>query len=288
MYPSWEEQLCSALLALLPRRIFFDLIVSGEIPVRSFMENHYAQIQNLARRIVAGYPLPEFYKDYASAVIYSKKILETNPLLVKIRSFVSKNLDNDFGHGLDHAIKVTLDAGALIFIESKIAGYSDSFYNRRVIIAQSAGLMHDIKRKEKDHSEAGATFAREALKDCSFLPEELDDICTAIKNHEAFKNTVETKTPEGKLISDCLYDADKFRWGPDNFTDTFWEMISYINPPFSEFIALYPKGMESLHKIKLTFRSETGKKYGPGFIDIGIAIGEELFEIIKKDFAYLL
>lgn len=269
-------------------RIFFDLIAAGKVPVRSFMENHYAQIQNMARHIVSGHPLPDFHHDYATAVIYSRKILETNPILAKVRRFVTKNLDNDFGHGLDHAIKVTLDAGALMFIESKIAGYSDSFCNRRVIIVQCAGLLHDIKRKDEDHSSAGAAFAREVLKDCSFLPEELDDICIAIKNHEAFKTTVETKTPEGKLVSDCLYDADKFRWGPDNFTDTFWEMISYTNPPFSEFIALYPKGMESLHKIKQTFRSETGKKYGPRFIDIGIAIGEELFEIIKKDFAYLI
>ncbi|MBU1054815.1 MAG: HD domain-containing protein [Proteobacteria bacterium] len=252
------------------------------------MENHYAKIRNLARRIVSGYPLPDFYKDYAPALVYSKKNLETNQLLLQLLMFVTKNLDNDFGHGLNHAIKVTLDAGALIFIESEMAGYSESFYNRRVIIAQCAGLLHDTKRKEKDHSSAGAVFAREVLKDYPFIPEEVDDICIAIKNHEAFTTGIETKSPEGKLLSDCLYDADKFRWGPDNFTDTFWEMISYINPPFSEFIALYPKGMESLHKIKLTFRSETGKKYGPGFIDIGIAIGEELFAVIKKDFAYLI
>ncbi len=256
------------------------------------MENHYAKIQNVARRLASGYPLPDFYKDFEPAVIYSRQILETNPLLIKVRSFVSKNLDNDFGHGLDHAIKVTLDAGALLFIESKIAGYSDNYCDRRVIVAQCAGLLHDMKRKEKDHSSTGAIFARKVLKDVlkdyPFIPEEVDDICIAIKNHEAFKSTIEAKTPAGKLVSDCLYDADKFRWGPDNFTDTFWEMISYINPPFSEFVTLYPKGMESLRKIKLTFRTDTGKKYGPGFIDIGIAIGEELFQIIKKDFAYLI
>jgi len=117
---------------------------------------------------------------------------------------------------------------------------------------------------------------------------ELDDICTAILNHEAFRKTVETKTPEGKLLSDCLYDADKFRWGPDNFTSTLWEMVSYRNPPFSEFVAHYPKGMESLLKIRDSFRTETGKKYGPGFINIGVSIGEDLFNIIKSDYAHLM
>ncbi|MBF0117920.1 MAG: hypothetical protein HQK79_03740, partial [Desulfobacterales bacterium] len=101
--------------------------------------------------------------------------------------------------------------------------------------------------------------------------------------HEAFKNTVYVNTLNGTILSDCLYDADKFRWGPDNFTDTVWEMLSYFKTPISKFIELYPKGRESLLKIKDTFRTKTGKEYGPQFIDIGIGIGQELCNIIKKD-----
>jgi len=51
---------------------------------------------------------------------------------------------------------------------------------------------------------------------------------------------------------------------------------------------LYPKGMERLYKIKSTFRTRTGKKYGPQFIDIGLAIGEDLLKVINAEFAHLL
>jgi hypothetical protein len=252
------------------------------------METIYAHIQKIARRIASSFPSPDFYGDHDSAIKSSVQIFETDPLIAKVHKLVATHLEDDFGHGLDHAVKVTVDAGALMFIESGLAGYAGSFCRRRVLILQCAGLLHDIKRKEKNHSIEGAAFAREVLQDYPFSSEELDDICIAIRNHEAFKSTVESKTPEGRLVSDCLYDSDKFRWGPDNFTNTLWEMVTYFNPPFSEFVAHYPKGMESLSKIKHTFRTGTGKKYGPRFIDTGLAIGEELFDIIKTDYAHLI
>lgn len=252
------------------------------------METIYANIQNIARRIASGHSIPDFYRDHDTEVKSSLRVFSTNPLILNLRRFVSEHLEDDYGHGLDHAMKVTLDAGALLFIEGGLAGYNESFCNRRIVLLQCAGLLHDMKRKKKNHSEEGALFAREALKDYPFTSKELDDICTAILNHEAFRKTVESKSPEGKLISDCLYDADKFRWGPDNFTSTLWEMVSYRNPPFSEFVAHYPKGMESLLRIRDSFRTETGKKYGPGFINIGISIGEDLFDIIKSNYAHLM
>ena len=55
-----------------------------------------------------------------------------------------------------------------------------------------------------------------------------------------------------------------------------------------KFMELYPDGMEKIAKIKHTFRTGTGKKYGPQFIDIGLAIGEELFDVIHTEFADLL
>ena len=89
----------------------------------------------------------------------------------------------------------------------------------------------------------------------------------------------------GDLVSGCLYDADKFRWGPDNFADTLWCMVFYRNPTLAEFLAGYPQGLASLHRIKNTFRTITGRRYGPQFIDIGIAIGEDLLKVIKTEFS---
>ena len=252
------------------------------------MEIIYARIRQRARQIVSQYPPPDFYQDHSIANELSLKYLETNPFTAKLRLFIAETLENNFGHGIQHALKVAIDAGALMIIENKLAGRSDNFINQRVTIVQCAGLLHDIQRKHEDHAVKGAAYARQVLEIFPFKSHEVDDICRAIRNHEAFKKTVKTSTFEGSLVSDCLYDADKFRWGPDNFTDTVWAMASFFNIPVAQFMDLYPEGMEKLAKIKHTFRTNTGKKYGPQFIDLGLAIGEELFDVIQTEFSHLL
>jgi HD superfamily phosphohydrolase YqeK len=248
----------------------------------------YARIRQRARQIVTQYPSPDFYQDYSFADELSRQYLETNPFTEKLQSFVAEHLEDDLGHGIEHALKVAVDAGTLMIIESRLVGRSENFINRRVVIAQCAGLLHDIQRKHQNHAIKGAAFAKQVLKLFPFKSDEVDDICRAIRNHEAFKKTENTGTPEGALVSDCLYDADKFRWGPDNFTDTLWAMVTFSNIPVVQFMDLYPEGMEKLAKIKNTFRTITGKKYGPQFIDIGLAVGKELFAVIQKEYADLL
>jgi hypothetical protein len=65
-------------------------------------------------------------------------------------------------------------------------------------------------------------------------------------------------------------------------------MASFFEIPVVKFMELYPNGMENIAKIKHTFRTGTGKKFGPQFIDTGLAIGEELFDVIHREFADLL
>ena len=252
------------------------------------MHSIYARLREQARLIVSSFPSPDFYQDHSQAYEYSSRLFKADPEIRKLCRFVSENLDDDFGHGLQHAIKVAIDAGALMNIEGQAAGYSESMLERRTQIVQSAGLMHDTKRKKKDHSKHGADYARAVLENYSLSYDEIEDVCRAIQNHEAFKSNVTIDTPEGALISDCLYDADKFRWGPDNFTDTLWDMVSFLNPPLSKFMARYPQGMEGLEKIKTTFRTETGKQYGPQFLDLGLAIGQKIHDVILSDFSEYL
>jgi hypothetical protein len=252
------------------------------------MEIIYARIRHRARQIVSQYPSPDFYQDHSLANELSLQYLETNAFTEKLRSFVAEYLEDDFGHGIEHSLKVAIDAGALMIIENKLAGRSDNYINQRVIIVQCAGLLHDIQRRHDNHAVKGAAYARKVLQVFPFKSHEVDDICLAIRNHEAFKKTVKASTSQGALVSDCLYDADKFRWGPDNFTDTVWAMVSFSNTPVAQFMDFYPEGMEKLANIKHTFRTNTGKKYGPQFIDLGLAIGKELFNVIQTEFAHLL
>ncbi len=249
------------------------------------MEPIYARLRKRALQIVSSLPQPAFYVDFPQANELSRQFFDQDPVVTKLRSCVARQIEDDFGHGLDHATKVTLDAGALMFIEASLAGYPDEINDRMILLVQCAGLLHDLKRKDDNHSAKGADFAKDLLKDYPFSPDEVHCICSAIRNHEAFKSTVEISTPEGILVSDCLYDADKFRWGPDNFTHTVWKMASYFKTPISEFVERYPKGIKGLSRIKDTFRTSTGKKYGPQFIDLGLAIGNELYKVIKAEFA---
>lgn len=252
------------------------------------MQPIYERLRERARQIVATFPPPDFYQDQSRAHEYSRQFFESNPSIKRLHGFVTDHLEDDFGHGLQHAVKVTIDAGALLYIEAKKAGYGKSVLERRVLIVQCAGLLHDIKRKKKEHAKLGAAHAREILKDYPLAPAEIEDIYRAIHNHEAFKDDILLTTSKGALVSDCLYDADKFRWGPDNFTDTLWDMISFYNPPLSKFIARYPQGMKGLEKIKTTFRTQTGKIYGPRIIDLGLAIGEKLYAVIQSEFSKCL
>jgi hypothetical protein len=244
----------------------------------------YTQLRERARQIASRYPPADFYRDHAAAVDASRLLFDTHALVLELRQAVCARLEDDFGHGLLHAAKVALDAGALMHIEGRAAGYSGGYLERRICIAHCAGLLHDIQRKQNNHAEHGACRARELLAAFPLAADEIEDVCIAIRNHEAFKDTLSVNTREGALVSDCLYDADKFRWGPDNFTDTLWAMLAFTRPPLSDFLKHYPAGMESLARIKSTFRTATGRAYGPGFIDLGIAIGDELYQAIRNEF----
>ncbi len=249
------------------------------------MASIYARIQNRARQIIARFPTPDFYSVCSRAVDSSRLCFNSHPQITPLKTFVTPHLSDDYGHGLRHSVKVAVDAGALMLIEGEYAGYDPEYLNRRVLIVHATGLLHDIKRKHKHHARLGADHARKILRSHpSFSQDEIDDICQAIANHTAFKKILPIKTPAGEMVSNCLYDADKFRWGPDNFRDTLWEMVSFSNPPLSEFLRQYPKGMESLMMIKETFRTRTGKKFGPRFIDLGLAMGKEIYEMIRAEF----
>jgi hypothetical protein len=248
------------------------------------MDAVYLKIREIARQIVAGYPQPDFYSAHPSEFKGSKQFYQSDTSIVRLRKDMAKCLDDDFGHGMGHVEKVAIDAGTLVIIESRLAGQTENRVQRNLLLAQCAGLLHDICRKEKSHAEKGAETARDVLRSYPLVPEEIIHVCTAIRNHEAFARLERLPAHQARMISDCLYDADKFRWGPDNFYHTIWDMVGFLNPPLDVFVDHFPKGMALLKKIRGTFRSRTGRRYGPQFIDMGIAIGEKLYQVILTDF----
>lgn len=249
------------------------------------MQQIYSLLRQAAREIAAGYPAPAFYEDFPLSVTRSRNMYRTSHMVRQLIVYVREQTRDNLGHGFGHAEKVALDAGVIAGIEAARAGLPDGDVEHLVRLAHCAGLLHDIRRKHRHHAARGAEAAREKLTRDHLLDEtSIAGIAFAIRNHEAFKDTLPPESLEDDILAGSLYDADKFRWGPDNFTHTVWKMIEAAPPSFSKFIRLYPQALEYIAAIKTTFRTSVGKQYGPQFIDAGLVIGRELLERIEAEY----
>jgi len=248
------------------------------------MDPIYQHLKQRTREIVSRYPRPVFYRRFAPETRYAASFLVNNRTLLTLQNTLSGKLNENLGHGFEHAEKVAIDAGTLMVIEGRSAGYSRVYTDRLILLVQAAALLHDTCRAEKNHARRGADKAREHLAGYPLTDMEVNHICRAIYNHEAFKETLPPGTQAGSLVSDCLYDADKFRWGSDNFSFTLWDMLAFSKVPVPEFVARYADGLKTLVKIRDTFRTRTGKIFGPRFIDTGLAIGRQLQRVMETEF----
>ncbi len=236
----------------------------------------YDSAIKLCKDIAATVGIPLFYRERKKEVDRSRKLLEDHPIARQCLTVIADN-DTPYGHGLTHAMDVAIDAGAIILIDGNDMmdeGTIGALMHR----AHIAGILHDIKRSHPDHAREGAQAADTILEELGMAQHERTAITRAIENHEAFKPVRSLENPDEQLLSDALYDADKFRWGPDNFTTMLWDIIIPRKVPLSKVIKRFPDGLAGIRKIRRTFRSETGKRYGPDFIDKGLLIGESFYK----------
>ncbi|MGD9503652.1 MAG: HD domain-containing protein [Syntrophobacteraceae bacterium] len=241
------------------------------------MRDEIVRLQMEARRIAARSRRPEFYRRFQAPLALARKLFFTHPLVARLRRKVEPLLHESLGHGFYHCKHVSLDCAALVCIEMEDDPAAQEHVERFMVLAEMAGLLHDISRSEKNHAEVGAREAERILEAFPVSAEEALAICQSIRNHEAFTDPVACSTEWGQMLSDCLYDADKFRWGPDNFTHTLWCMASQKGISLDELIERFPKGVSFVLRIQETFRTPLGRQYGPEIIETGIAIGKELY-----------
>ncbi len=212
----------------------------------------------------------------------ARKLFFTNSSVVYLRGMVRPILQDEMGHGLLHSTRVGLDAATLIDVELMSSPLSREEVERLMVLGLVAGLLHDICRNESNHAESGALEAARVLQSLPMTREETRCICQAIRNHEAFVAPVVSDRPWFQLVSDCLYDADKFRWGPDTFTHTLWHMMDHQKLSAHELAAKFPWGMTGIRRVMETFRTATGRQYGPEIIEIGMEIGKEVYRYLLQ------
>ncbi|GLI36288.1 hypothetical protein [Desulforhabdus amnigena] len=248
------------------------------------MDEVNQRLQLEAQRIASRHPIPEFYVRFRTPLAIARKLYFSDPMVRLLREVLEPVFTDDFGHGLFHSSRVGIDSAALLFIELETTPMEQSRVTRLMVLGLLAGLLHDIRRNEENHAEAGAEEAERVLRDMPLDEDEVRCICLAIKNHEAFTETVQSRRPWFQLVSDCLYDADKFRWGPDTFTHTLWHMAHYNHLTPQELIGKFPWGIEGLFRIQKTFRTSIGRDFGPQIIDTGLEIGKEIYRYLLKHF----
>ena len=245
------------------------------------MQHDYRKAKQLSRRISSAVGPPRFYSERRQEINRSRVLFRSHPL-VRHGLSILRNQKDHFGHGILHAARVAVDAGALVMVESE-GGVKGQDVGRLMLLAHLAAVFHDMRRFEKHHAKKSAEAAEPILEAAFGLREtEVTAITKAIGNHEAFQPVETLEDPMALLLSDALYDADKFRWGPDNFTEMLWSMLERRNVPIRAVMGRYLEGMKGIEKIRSTFRSLTGQAYGPDFIDRGMEVGRRLYEELMK------
>lgn len=220
--------------------------------------------------------MPPFYEEYEKDLRESSAFFESSVIISRCLRYLDDSKLHP-AHGISHCSKVAREAGAIMLIErgNKKKHHADG--DELLLCVQIAGLFHDIKRSEENHTVAGSNEAARILKDFDIEDRYKRYIIAAIRNHEAFKKVLGSEDASAKLISDSLYDADKFRWGPDNFTVTLWLIAESRRISVRTLFESYEEKIKGIRRIKETFRTATGQQYGPEFIDIGIEIGREIY-----------
>ncbi len=237
----------------------------------------YQKLQDTALKIARTLPRPAFYEEHTTLISLAEEVLQTHELIRKCRTHLDES-QLECAHGICHCEAVARDAGTIVLVEGRRRGFSQSMIEPLFTAAIIAGLLHDIKRREQDHAVRGSIEAEKILKALGVDERSRSHITYAIRNHEAFKTTCDLDDEGGCMVSDALYDADKFRWGPENFTGTLWLMVEANNTPPETLHKTFKEKMKGIERIKETFRTVTGKRYGPEFIDQGVMIGNAIYE----------
>ena len=253
----------------------------GSVYYNSMSLPLYQTLRDTAHRVAGTLPKPAFYESYKAIIRRADEMLATDEVICRCRTYLDES-QLECAHGLYHCEAVARDAGAIVLIEARERGIDPSRTESLFTSSIIAGLLHDIKRKEQDHAVRGSMEAERILTGLGMSLRERQYIADAIRNHEAFQETFDRDDAAGRLVSDALYDADKFRWGPENFTTTLWLMVDARNTPPEALHRMFREKMKGIEKIKETFRTETGKRYGPEFIDLGITIGNAIYDELSS------
>lgn len=244
--------------------------------MNKILETMKAEAKDMASKL----ELPGFYRECSRELDYCRAQFFDSPIILRLQEDVIPFLYDDYGHGIYHSKKVAIEASAIILAENR---HGDILKAKDLaVLAQVAGLLHDVCRLEEDHALRGAELSESILADYPLSDKDRQRISFAIADHEAFTPRKNTEDTEAELLSAALYDADKFRWGPDNFATTLWEMCDYNDLELEDIIMMFPNGVKKIEEISSTFRTGIGRAFGPEFIELGLILGKDVYRRLNE------
>lgn len=240
--------------------------------------NILLDLKNHAKKLAKEMPVAAFYLDHATEMAFAWDLFFNHSVLLRLQEDCLAFLYDDYMFGIEHSKKVAHDAAAIILSEE--SGLTQEEKRHLAFLAQVAGLVHDVQRGEDDHAHRSADAVDSIL---AGYPIEADDVALivrAVAGHEERTEPSDYPDPPTRLLCQALYDADKFRFGPDIFSTTMWLFCDYNSWSLAETAGQFPKGISAAKAVVHTFRTDVARRYGPELIEQGIKLGETMSRML--------
>ncbi len=114
----------------------------------------YPALKEKASAVARQIGPPSFYRSHKKELDSSLRFFSESKMILRCRSYLDESRMHP-AHGIQHAEIVAIEAGAILEIESASSGATERT-EELVLCAQIAGLFHDIKRSEEDHTIKGS------------------------------------------------------------------------------------------------------------------------------------
>ncbi len=247
------------------------------------MDRRILDLKRRAKDLAASRPVSAFARDLAEELEHSREFFFDNPMVLRLQSDALGYLDEPCGIGVEHAKKVAVDAAAIVLAEP--SGLDQEQRRRLAVLAQLAGLLHDSLRHEDEHAERSADLCLRVLRGYPLSDEERHWIAQAVAAHESPKAPPLQGPESAILLAGALYDADKFRFGPDIFATTLWELCECDEWSLEQIAERFSEGPRLAREFAGTFRTHEGRRYGPQLLAEGLILAEEFSRMLDSSLA---
>lgn len=244
------------------------------------MDARILELKRQARELSGKRPQSAFCLECAEELGHASGMFFDHPLMLRLQGDALGFLNEACGLGVEHGKRVAMDAAALVLAEP--SGLNQEDRRRLALLAEMAGLLHDALRHEDDHAEKGADICLRILRGYPLAPEERVWIAQAVALHEADLPLAESGPEAARLLSGAVHDADRFRFGPDIFSATLWELCECEDWSLEEIGKVFPKGRELAKNFAGAFRTEQGRRYGPALMEEGVALSLECERLMAE------